>query len=171
MSGYITEIEETKRRVAVNGHGDGALIRIDDREFEAEHVWLDNSGQNLLLLIDGRSYDFRIEEEEDGGVVLTYAGRRYRGTVVDERLADLRRRAGISDTPSGRGLVKAPMPGLVVKILVAVGDTVTQGQRLLVLEAMKMENDVKASRDGQIASVAVVAGQPVESGAELMVIE
>jgi len=167
--GYLTEIESERHRVVFNGNG-GAEVSIDGDSFEASHVWLDESGQNLLVLLGGRSFDFRIEEEDDR-LMLTYNGRRYRGLVTDEHLADLKRRAGISDTPTGRTAVKAPMPGLVVKVLVALGEEVTKGQRLVVLEAMKMENDVKAPRPGRVTNVAVDAGQPVNGGAELLVIE
>jgi biotin carboxyl carrier protein len=167
---YLAEIESERHRVAVDGNGAVARIRVDDVDVEASHVWLDESGQNLLVLIGGRSFDFRIEQENEH-LILTYSGRRYRGTVIDEHLADLKRRAGISDEQVGRLAIKSPMPGLVVKILVAPGDKVDKGQRLLVLEAMKMENDVKAPRAGKIAAISVDAGQPVNGGAELLAIE
>jgi biotin carboxyl carrier protein len=68
-------------------------------------------------------------------------------------------------------IVKAPMPGLVVKLLVEAGAQVQKGDRILVLEAMKMENDVKAPRTGRVSSISVAPGQAVEGGRELAVIE
>jgi len=63
------------------------------------------------------------------------------------------------------------MPGLVVKVLAAVGQGIKRGERLIVLEAMKMENDVKSPRDGKVAKIAVGPGDPVEGGRELLTIE
>ncbi len=63
------------------------------------------------------------------------------------------------------------MPGLVVKVLVESGQDVLKGERLLILEGMKMENDVKSPRAGRVAEIAVAAGDVVEGGRELFVIE
>ena len=63
------------------------------------------------------------------------------------------------------------MPGKVVKVLVAAGDTVQQGQGLIVVEAMKMENELKSPKDGVVSELAVTEGQAVESGAKLLVVE
>lgn len=169
MKTYLTNIETRRHRIGFEGSHGREDFRIDGHPAAVSHEWLDETGENLLVLLEGRSYDFRIEEG-NGELVLTYAGRRYRGTVIDERLADLKRRAGIPDGPAGRTVVKAPMPGLVVKILIKVGAAVRKGDRLLVLEAMKMENDVKAPRDGTVAAISVKPGEPVNGGAELMVI-
>lgn len=170
MKTYLTNIETRRHRIGIDGSHGREDFRIDDRPAAVSHEWLDETGENLLVLLEGRSYDFRIEAD-NGELVLTYAGRRYRGTVIDERLADLKRRAGISDGPAGRTVVKAPMPGLVVKVLVAVGASVQKGERLLVLEAMKMENDVKTPRDGTVVAISVKPGEAVNGGAELLVIE
>jgi biotin carboxyl carrier protein len=66
---------------------------------------------------------------------------------------------------SGAGTITASMPGRVVKILVEPGDKVQQGQGVLILEAMKMENEIKAPKDGVVSSISVREGESVESGA------
>jgi pyruvate carboxylase subunit B len=91
-------------------------------------------------------------------------------TVQDEwarRLANIQRK---SDVESGQIVVKAPMPGAVVAVEVAAGQDVKRGQGLLVLSAMKMENQIKAPRAGRVVSVEVQPGQTVEQGRALVVI-
>lgn len=168
MKGYIAEIGE--ERIKVEFPTDDHKAVLGGRPSEFSHAWIGGTGHNLHLIVDGRSFDFRVEEEE-GQLALTYVGKRYHCSVLDERLADLKRRAGMGDRPAGRTVVKAPMPGLVVKLLVEVGAQVQKGDRILVLEAMKMENDVKAPRAGRVSSISAAPGQAVEGGRELAVIE
>ena len=82
-----------------------------------------------------------------------------------------RRRASPGDAVGGPQRIVAPMPGKVVRVLVAPGDQVAARQGLVVVEAMKMENELRAVRAGRIASVAVTAGQSVDAGAVLAVVE
>jgi biotin carboxyl carrier protein len=168
MKGYIAEIGDERIKIEFPADERRAILAGHSAEFS--HAWIGGTGHNLHLIVDGRSYDFRVEEE-DGRLALTYVGKRYHCSVLDERLADLKRRAGMSDRPAGRTVVKAPMPGLVVKLLVEIGAQVQKGDRLLVLEAMKMENDVKAPRTGRVSSISAAPGQAVEAGRELAVIE
>lgn len=168
MKGYIAEIGDD--RIKIEFPPEDHRVILNGRPAEYSHAWIGGTGHNLHLIVNGRSYDLRVEEEE-GRLALTYVGNRYHCIVLDERLADLQRRAGLSDRPAGRTVVKAPMPGLVVKVLIEAGAQVQKGDRLLVLEAMKMENDVKAPRAGRVSSLSVTAGQAVEGGRELAVIE
>lgn len=168
MSGYITEIGD--KRIKVEIPSDDGHAVIDGRSVCYSQVWIGGDDGDLHLIVDGRSYDIRIEDLE-GGLTLTHAGRRHHCTVTDEHIADLKQRSASPDRTGGRAVVKAPMPGLIVRILVAVGDTVQKGDRIVILEAMKMENDVKAPRTGRVSSISAVVGQPVEVGRELAVIE
>ena len=72
--------------------------------------------------------------------------------------------------PSNAGAVKSPLPGVVISVNINVGDTVKTGQKLLVLEAMKMENNIDADRDGKVIEVKVAKGDSVLEGAELVII-
>ncbi len=112
------------------------------------------------------------------------AGRRRYEVVVDgwrfevsvepaarARLRDRARRGGETRGPSARQIVRAQIPGRVVTVFVSPGDRVQAGDRLLSVEAMKMENEVRAPRAGTIERVAVSAGERVELGDELVVIE
>ncbi|MCC7385332.1 MAG: acetyl-CoA carboxylase biotin carboxyl carrier protein subunit [Deltaproteobacteria bacterium] len=71
----------------------------------------------------------------------------------------------------GPQLITSPMPGKVVKVLVAPGDAITEGQALVIIEAMKMENEIRAPTSGKIARVFTAAGQTVEANAKLISIE
>ncbi len=90
--------------------------------------------------------------------------------LLDERKLRLRRAAG-GFTVEGRQAVTSPMPGKVVKLLVAAGDEVKQGQGLVIVEAMKMENELKSPKDGRIVELLVAEGQAVEANAKLCVVE
>jgi len=118
------------------------------------------------VLMDGRSYDARVEEVP-GGLVVVIDGYRFEVEVRDPRRFS--RKAG------GRGgegvqTIAAPMPGKVVRVLVQPGDTVQAGQGLLVVEAMKMQNEMKAARAGTVLSVTAKEGATVAAGEVLATI-
>ena len=119
------------------------------------------------VLLDGRSYDARIEETP-GGLVVVIDGYRFEIEVRDPRRWS---RAAAGRGKEGVQNVNAPMPGKVVRVLVAPGDTVESGQGLVVVEAMKMQNEMKAGRRGTVRSVAVKEGATVTAGQVLATIE
>ena len=96
------------------------------------------------------------------------------GVSMPLKLVDPRRKLAASATrPAQTGplSIRSPMPGKVVKVLVRVGDQVKAGQGLIVVEAMKMENELRAPRDGRVKEVPVREGQAVEAGQPLAVLE
>ena len=115
------------------------------------------------VLLDGRSYDARVE---DGAV--TVCGHRFEIEVRDPRRWSRQSAAGAH---GGVQRVAAPMPGKVVRVLVSVGDTVEAGQGIVVVEAMKMQNEMKAARAGKIASLSAQVGATVTAGEVLASIE
>jgi biotin carboxyl carrier protein len=156
---YSVEIEEISKslyRVAIDGNEflvDGkktgrtnySLI-VDNRSFEIE---VDNSGDEYRVLVDGRNYHVHL---------------------VDERR--VRVGGGQSDIQlQGRQKVSVPMPGKVIAVLVSEGDSVERGQGLVIVEAMKMENEVRSPIAGEIKEIKVKAGEAVEGGAVLVVVE
>jgi pyruvate carboxylase subunit B len=106
-----------------------------------------------------------------GRVTLDIGGHRYEAEALDERTRAIREMTARTAAPSGPAPVVAPMPGLVVRIAVAVGDQVTAGQGVLVMEAMKMENELRAAADGTVKSVRVTPGTAVEKGSVLIELE
>jgi pyruvate carboxylase subunit B len=95
-------------------------------------------------------------------------GARVEAEALDERMRAIKDLTAATAKASGPAPLVAPMPGLVVRIAVAVGDTVTAGQGLAVIEAMKMENELRASAAGVVTAIRVSAGQAVEKGAVLI---
>ena len=120
------------------------------------------------VLMDGRSYEARIEEHPEGGFVVVIDGDRFEIEVRDPR-AWTRKAGGAGD--QGVQRVTAPMPGKLVRVLVAAGDTVEPGQGLVVVEAMKMQNEMKASRSGKVMTVPAKEGATVAAGEVLLTIE
>jgi biotin carboxyl carrier protein len=142
----------------------GALsVMVDGRAVNADVVAL---GEQLSVRVDGKMVDLTTEGSAPRVGII---GRGYRTYVEVEserqRAANAVKRGGGG---ASENLVRAPMPGRIVKVLVANGDAVKAGQALLVMEAMKMENELKAKADATIAEVHVIAGAAVEGGAKLI---
>jgi biotin carboxyl carrier protein len=116
------------------------------------------------LLIDGRSYALPIEAAGPGRWAVTAHGERRELEVVDARTRHIRSLTGPGDRKAGPGVLRAPMPGLVVRIQVEAGQAVAAGSPMIVLEAMKMENQLKAAAAVTVAAIRVTAGQAVEKG-------
>jgi biotin carboxyl carrier protein len=123
------------------------------------------------LLADGRSHTLlALPGEQRGRWQMMIGAERLSVEVVDERTQAIREMTGATEAVVERA-VKAPMPGLVLRIDVEPGQMVRAGQGLVVVEAMKMENELKAPADGVVARIDVIPGQTVEKGATLIVLE
>ena len=120
------------------------------------------------VLLDGRMYDARVEETSTGLLVIVIDGYRFEIEVRDPRRWSRKDRARAGE---GVQTLAAPMPGKVVRVLVAPGDTVEAGQGLLVVEAMKMQNELKSPRDGRVTAVAAKDNQIVNAAEVLVTIE
>jgi biotin carboxyl carrier protein len=122
----------------------------------------------LHLLADGHSHTVIAQRRDRQGWDLHLNGERYEVEVVDERTRAIQAMTGQGVVAKGPRPVVAPMPGLVVRVAVEAGDRVHAGQSVIIIEAMKMENDLKAESDAVVERVAAVAGQAVEKGAVLV---
>lgn len=159
---YITTIEDKEYRVEIV---DDKHIRINDRLLEVDLVAVD--GQPVYsLLIGGKSYEAYIYPEEKEWQVLL-RGQQYKATVEDEREKRLKSTGG-ARAESGEFHLKAPMPGLVVSVPVEEGQAVKKGQVLVILESMKMQNELKSPRDGTVHRIRVRAGESVEQRQTLL---
>ena len=123
---------------------------------------------SFSVLLEDRSFDFDVVRDGDEIVVSSRYGAT-RLSVVDS----FSRRSARAEKREQKGpaQIKALMPGRIVNVLVKAGDEVKAGQGLVIVEAMKMENEVKAPKAGKVAEVKVVAGQTVEKGALMIVVE
>jgi biotin carboxyl carrier protein len=118
----------------------------------------------------GKSYDVAVERRSNGERIVYVNGRAVPVSIVDPRDQLTRRRSAVAPEAGPRSIV-SPMPGRIVKVLVSEGDTVAAQQGLIVVEAMKMENELRAPRAGRVTSVKVGEGTSVERGAVLIVME
>lgn len=159
VDGERREVELTSRGVRVDGAG----------ELEAEIATVPGSGLRHLLL-DGRGYTLLAERGQDGWTFRA-AGRRVEASVEDERTHALRELAGGPEPGRDARELRAPMPGLVVRVLVEPGHEVAAGDGLVVMEAMKMENELSARAAGTVAAVRVEEGQTVNQDDVLVTLE
>jgi biotin carboxyl carrier protein len=151
---FLVEIIDD-RHVSVNG-------KVYEVDFESV------SGQPVYsLIVDGKSHESYVAQVDDIWQVLM-RGRLYPVTVEDEREKRLRAAAGGGVAETGEYHLKAPMPGLVVTIPVAEGQEVKKGQVLLILESMKMQNELKSPRDGKVNRIKVKPGESVEQRQTLL---
>jgi biotin carboxyl carrier protein len=159
---YVTTIEGKEFTVEIL---DEKHIRVNELVLEMDFMAV--SGQPVYsLLIDGKSYEAYVyPEEKDWQVLLR--GRQYQAQVEDERKKRLKTAGGLS-AEGGEFHLKAPMPGLVVAIPVNEGQVIQKGQVLVILESMKMQNELKAPRDGTVHRIRVKPGESVEQRQPLL---
>ena len=145
---------------------DGSGIRVDGRAVSAA---LTNVPRTPLrrLVLDGHSRVYVVLDGPDGWLIAS-GGDAHTVTVEDERARSLRQRVGGGGRVREGGVVKAPMPGLVLRVNVEPGQVIGSGASVVVLEAMKMENEIRAPAPGRVTAIHVEAGRVVEKGAVLV---
>lgn len=141
-------------------------VRLDGREITVSCVRV-NEG-SLSLIVNCESYDVHCERTAEA-LQIALLGAIYECTVSDPRSLRTRKKAGVAD--SGEQKLIASMPGKVVRIITAVGDQIKAGQGILVIEAMKMQNEVRSPKDGQLKKLLVHQGANVVAGKVLAIIE
>ena len=149
--------------VEVQRHGAGYRVRLGDRWIEADFIDIGRYVRSLRLE-DGTQYSL-VHHREGNTHQISLDGATVHVDIIDPLAAKRRRR---EDETGGTGTVKALMPGRVVRVLVAKGDVVRKGAGLVILEAMKMENEIQAPADGTVDELFVEPGQTVEAGADLV---
>src|SRR5262249_34707422 len=170
MPTYLVTLEERTLRVQVRAADDGVYVRVDDgAEVRADLRSL-HGALHALVLGDQR-IEVMAQAREQGQVGLALRGLEYAAEVVDEAHARLASVAGARVGSHAHLELKAPMPGLLVRMLCKVGDEVEANQPLAVLQAMKMENELSLARGGKVTAVRSEAGKTVEQGQVLVVVE
>ena len=162
---YITIVGDKQFTIDINHNGqvtvDGQVVDVDMRQMEDTTMY--------SIIIGGRSHDVRMNEGE-GVYLVQLSGQIFEVVVEDERT---RRLAGLKSGPgaiTGEAVIKAPMPGVVMDVLVRPGQSVQQGDIVVILESMKMQNEFKAPRSGQVHTVRVAPGDKVEQNAVMVTI-
>lgn len=156
--------------------------RLIDVELDGEHATVDGvamtasiapvpGSPEFRLTLDGRSHRIAQDGEADGIWRIVDRGSVREVGIEDERTRHIRSLVGAGKSAAGGGVLKAPMPGLVLRIAVSEGEVVAAGAGLVVLEAMKMENELKAPSAGTVRAIRVTAGEAVEKGQPLLELE
>jgi biotin carboxyl carrier protein len=161
------EVTLDESRFIVDITPDGRIL-LDGEPVEVDFAPMGTPGL-YSLLVNNESFEALIEEREDVWHVL-FRGKLYEVNVADERTQLLRARAGMEAPESGEIAIKAPMPGLVVAVKVEVGQQVEKGDKIIILESMKMENELKAPRGGRVERINVKERDSVEQNQVLVVI-
>ncbi len=163
---YFVEIGSRMVEVELGPHG----VRLDGEETVADLAEVDGTEVRTLLL-DGRSHWILASRNEGGLWNLHLPGRRVQARVMDERTRAIREMTGGKAAAQGPAALKAPMPGLVVKVEVEEGDEIFPGQGLVIVEAMKMENELKAETHARVKAVKARPGEAVEKDQVLLELE
>jgi biotin carboxyl carrier protein len=177
---YDVEVNGQRRDVTVHRADGRFTVQVGDRHWSIDAARIDQLTLSLLLdrapdphgLPLARPMVQRSREvtlvPDPGGSSMTV---RADGVAMTVLLNGRRRaRGGRGDQTSGPQRVLSPMPGKVLRVLVKPGDAVVARQPIAVIEAMKMENEIRAGRDGRVTEVAVSAGQSVDGGTLVAVV-
>ncbi|NOZ06138.1 MAG: acetyl-CoA carboxylase biotin carboxyl carrier protein subunit [Chloroflexi bacterium] len=162
---YTTTVGDHTFEIEIDEHGqvivDGEPTPVDLRAIIEDEAF--------SLLVGENSYEVIAERQEDVWFMLV-DGERHEVLVEDERAKKLAKMGGKSRGPAGEVQITAPMPGLVVKVLVEAGEPIASGAGVLILEAMKMENELRAPWDGIVKEIRCEGGQTVDQGQVLAVL-
>jgi acetyl/propionyl-CoA carboxylase alpha subunit len=159
--------------VTVNGEGhevdlDGGTARTDGQTFETRVAEIEGTPVRVVTLGDEVHRVMVRRGEGRGRYTFWLEGHRFEVEALDERTHTIRALSGAAAGPAGPAPLIAPMPGLIVRVNVQAGDEVAAGQGLVVMEAMKMENELRAAAAGVVTAMNATPGAAVEKGAVLV---
>ena len=157
---YVTIVNNQRYEIEIDNDG---IVSIDGQERDVD--FLNLGGSLYSLITENKSFEAVIDDDE-GKTAVMMRGRLFETQVLDERAVLLMQRRGAQ--PTGSGEVHAPMPGLIVEVAVADAQAVKQGETLIILESMKMQNELKSPVDGVVRAVHVAAGEAVDKNALLV---
>jgi biotin carboxyl carrier protein len=165
---YEIQIGGIARTVEIEQDGSGpARVQIEGRPLAIDAV--ETGSDTYSILLDGRSYEARVApDDSDGSLLVRCDGSDFRVQVSDPRSWRGRRHGALE--ASGPQRVVAPMPGKIVRVLVSAGEQVQAGSGLVVVEAMKMQNEIRAPKSGKVERVLVTEGQAVRTQEALVII-
>ncbi|HEY4718422.1 MAG TPA: biotin/lipoyl-containing protein [Anaerolineales bacterium] len=167
MVKYITTINGKEYLIEIL---DSGQVSVNGQVYEVDFESI--SGQPVYsLLVDGSSYQADVYPGDEGLLQVLMRGVLYEASVEDEREKRLSATGGQGTVTTGEYLLRAPMPGLVVNIPLQDGEPVKKGDVLLILESMKMQNELKSPREGKVARIQVKAGDSVEQRQILLAVE
>jgi biotin carboxyl carrier protein len=157
---FEVRIDSRACLVELNRDADRWQISIDDRLVDADAFEI--APGIFSILVNGKSYEVRVTPTPTGTLTLQTAHQEFTAEVIDPRAWRGRRHGAVE--AEGRQQILAPMPGKIIRMLVQTGEKVQAGQGLLVVEAMKMQNEIRSPKSGTVERLLVKEGQPVNSG-------
>ena len=164
---YIVNLNGELREVSLGSDGvryEGQLLPVELGDPEGTPIRVVTIGNEIYRVVVQK-------REGRGNYTIWVNGHRFDAEALDERTRTIRELSKAAEGPAGPAPVKAPMPGLIVRVNVQVGDEVQAGQGVVVMEAMKMENELRASGAGRVKAVHASPGTAVEKGALLVELE
>jgi biotin carboxyl carrier protein len=153
--------------VELERNGERWKVTLDGQSIEADVIEI--TPNTISVLLDGQSFEFHIAPSPDGTLKLHTGHQEFSAEVADPRAWRGRRHSALE--AEGRQQVVAPMPGKVIRVLVKAGDKVEAGQGLMVVEAMKMQNEIRSPKSGTVERLIATEGQPVNAGEVLACVE
>lgn len=165
---WIVRSATTSRQVEVEREGEHFVVTLDGERRVVDYLRLNRTIASLRLVGNGHSYHVIAHREAQRTYRINVVDREFTWEILTPVEAVVEQSRGAA---AGGGRVIAPIPGKVVKVHIAPGDVVEQGQSVVVLEAMKMENELEVERSGRVAAVHVAAGDTVDTGTLLVELE
>lgn len=165
---YVLQLNDERKSVSLDPDG----VRYEGEP--AMHAELSDIEGSPVRVVKIGTHVYRVvvqKRQGRGRYSLWVDGYRFEAEVLDERTRAIRDLSAATAGPTGPAPILAPMPGMIVRVSVKAGDRVEAGQGLVVMEAMKMENELRATAAGTVRSVEVTAGTAVEKGALLVALE
>ncbi len=164
---YDVVVDNKTHQVEITRGEKNWLCKVDGQEIEVDAEL--TTRDVLSVLLDGKAYEIKRERSLQGELHMVIGSARYAVDVQDPR--SLRTRRAIAGVESGPQKIKAPMPGKIVRLLVGEKDEVKAGQGVIVMEAMKMQNEMKSPKDGKVQKILTAEGSTVNAGDTLAIIE
>ena len=164
---YEVMIDGTPHRVELQQEGQQWHCRVDGQEITVDAVFTDRDV--LSMLVNNRAHEIKREYSTLGDTHIIIGSERFDAEVRDPRsLRSRRAAAGLGEGPQK---IVAPMPGKVIRLMVAEKDEVEAGQGIVVVEAMKMQNEIKSPKKGVVQKILVTEGSNVNPGDSMAVVE
>ncbi len=166
---YEVDVQGRVRQVAVHRNGGAFDVSVDGRTWRVDAARIDAHGRAMSLLVEpGASYDIGFAPDPATGLLYVRVGTTQVAVALNGRR---RRHDDAGQAGEGPQRIVAPMPGKIIRVGVKPGDAVRAKQTVVVIEAMKMENELKAGRDGTVAELHAQEGVSVDAGTLLVVIQ
>ncbi len=173
---FIAVVDEKEHQIIVKDQEQGLYrVEVDGRDYVVDSEALPS--QIMSFLIDNKSYDLDLDDKDqsndplDGRIAVRVRGRVLRFEMLEQRRKKMKDAAALHFAQTGTLNITSPMPGKVLRYLVNEGEEVKKGQGLVVMEAMKMENELKSPKNGVVKKIASSPGLAVDKQALLLVIE